>query len=301
MSKRTTIFMTGATGYLGSHILLQLVSCGYRVYCLKRKSSDLWRVQELASDVTWVDSGAVDFKIFFLESEIDIILHCATDYGRKKTDPIQTVEANLILPLEMLHAAVTAGVSYFINTDTVLDKRINNYSLSKQQFVEWLDAYSDRIIGMNVALEHFYGPNDDNSKFVTYILQSLIEGVPEIQLTEGYQQRDFIYIDDVVSAFLKLIDLREKLGTGFHRFEVASGESIEIRKFILLAKKLCNNENSYLNFGAIPYRKNEVMCSHVDTSGLRILGWKPETSLEQGLTRTISLERKKEVVVECVI
>jgi CDP-paratose synthetase len=293
MSKRTVIFMTGATGYLGSHILLQLVSCGHRVYCLKRKSSDLWRVQKVSSEVTWIDSETVDYKKFFLECQIDIILHCATDYGRKKTDPIQTVEANLILPLEMLHAAVTAGVSYFINTDTVLDKRINNYSLSKQQFVEWLEAYSDRIIGMNVALEHFYGPNDDSSKFVTYILQSLIEGVPEIQLTEGYQQRDFIYIDDVVNAFLRLVDLRGKLGTGFHRFEVASGESIEIRKFILLAKALCSNKSTYLNFGAIPYRKNEVMCSHVDTSGLRSLGWKPETSLEQGLTRTISLERKR--------
>jgi len=293
MSKNSVIFMTGATGYLGSHILPNLVDCGHSVYCLKRDSSNLWRLGNLASKVSWVDLETVDFNSFFSEHKIELILHCATDYGRKKTDPIQTVEANLILPLKMLHAAVIQGVHCFINTDTVLDKRINNYSLSKQQFVEWLETYSEQIVGVNVALEHFYGPNDDPSKFVTYIIQSLLDDVPEIRLTEGHQKRDFIHVDDVVTAIIKLIDSSSEFSPNFHRYEVGSGEPIEIRDFISLAKKLSGNEKSYLNFGAIPYRENEVMCSGVDTSGLRKLGWKPEVSLEQGLNRTINVDRKR--------
>ena len=286
------IFLTGATGYLGSHILAQLVGCGYQVYCLKRKSSNLWRVESIASKVSWVDLEMIDFNSFFAEKKVELILHCATDYGRKKTDPIQTVEANLILPLKMLHAAVTQGVPYFLNTDTVLDKRINNYSLSKQQFVEWLETYADKIVSVNVALEHFYGPNDDASKFVTYIIQSLLDNVPEIPLTEGHQKRDFIHIDDVVNAFMKLIDSRKTLSMKFYRFEVGSGKPVEIREFISMVKRLSGNKHSHLNFGAIPYRKNEVMFSCVDTSGLEKLGWKPEISLEEGIIKTIGFDRR---------
>lgn len=289
----TVLFMTGGTGYLGSHLLHKLVERGNTVFCLKRLSSDLSRVIDIAPQVNWVDLETTDFNDFFAHHKIEYILHCATDYGRKQVDPIRTIEANLILPLKLLHAAVTHGVSVFINTDTILDKGINNYTLSKKQFIDWLETYSDSIIGINVALEHFYGPGDDPSKFVTNVIQSLLSEVESIKLTPGHQKRDFIYIDDVANAFLKLIDNATSLRKKFYRFEVGMGQSIEIKNFVTLVKKLSGNQNTHLDFGAIPYRKNEVMDSNVDISRLNALGWKPEISLEEGLSKTINIEKGK--------
>lgn len=299
-SPSSAIFMTGCTGYLGSHLLRGLLKLGCVVYCLRRAASNFDRLNDLTLDVTWVDAETTDYNEFFSTHQIDYVLHCATDYGRKRVDPIGTIEANLILPLKLLHAAATNGVSAFINTDTILDKGVNNYSLSKKQFADWLESYSDRIIGINVALEHFYGPCDDPSKFVTYIIHSLLSDAQYIKLTEGRQYRDFIYISDVISAFLTLLKKVPTLQLGYYRFEVGSAQPVEIRKFVELAKEICQNNKTSLDFGAVPYRKNEVMSSDVNISELCALGWHPEVSLLDGLKNTIEIERKGEKYL-CVI
>lgn len=270
-----------------------LLKLGCVMYCLRRSASNFDRVSDLSSEVTWVDLETTDFNKFFAIHQINYVLHCATDYGRKQVDPNRTIEANLILPLKLLHAAAINGVSAFINTDTILDKGVSNYSLSKKQFVDWLESYSDRIIGINVALEHFYGPGDDPSKFVTYIIHSLLADVECIKLTEGRQTRDFIYISDVISAFITLIKCAPTFKHRYYRFEVGSAQSVEIRKFVELAKEICHNNKTSLDFGAIPYRKNEVMSSDVNISELSALGWHPEVSLLEGLNKTIAIEKKR--------
>lgn len=269
-----------------------LLELGCVVYGLRRAATNFDRVSDLLLDVRWVDVETTNFNNFFAAHQIDYVLHCATDYGRKRVDPSGTIEANLILPLKLLHAAAMNGVSAFINTDTILDKGVNNYSLSKKQFADWLESYSDRIIGINVALEHFYGPGDDPSKFVTYIIHSLLSEAHSIKLTEGRQFRDFIYISDVISAFLTLHKNVPILQPGYYRFEVGSAQPVEIRKFVELAKEICQNNKTILDFGAVPYRKNEVMSSDVNISELSALGWYPEVSLLQGLKNTIEIERK---------
>jgi nucleoside-diphosphate-sugar epimerase len=163
-----------------------------------------------------------------------------------------------------------------------------------------LEAYSDRIIGINVALEHFYGPCDDSSKFVTYIIHSLLSNVELIKLTEGRQKRDFIYIDDVVSAFMTIIKKIPTFEHRYCRFEVGSSKTVEIREFVQLAKEVCCNNKTNLDFGAIPYRKNEVMSSDVNISELCSLGWHPKISLLNGLKNTIKIERKDKRFL-CVI
>lgn len=291
MEDRVEIFMTGCTGFLGSHLLRSLVKNGYKVYCLRRATSKTDRVNDIAPEVTWVDLETIDFNDFFSAHSIKYVLHCATDYGRKRADPIRSIEANLILPLKLLHAAAANDVAFFINTDTILDKGVSDYSLSKKQFVDWLESYSDRIVGINVALEHFFGPGDDPSKFVTYIIHSLLKNVGVINLTEGQQKRDFIYIEDVVSAFMTIIENEQIFEHRFYRFEVGTSQPIEIRSFVALAKELSGNNTTSLDFGSIPYRKNEVMESNVNISGLRAMGWQPRVTLEAGLKKTIEIEK----------
>ena len=95
-----------------------------------------------------------------------------------------------------------------------------------------------------------------------------------------------------MEAFLKVIEFSNNVNYGLHWFEVGSNEKVTIRNFVNLVKEIAGNNTTQLNFGALPYRKNEVMESHVDTSPLFELGWQPKVSLFEGLTKTIELERK---------
>ncbi len=290
MGKNKTILLTGSTGYLGSNILKVLLSKGYEVKILKRSFSNTFRINQYLGHIVAYDVDKIEFRDIFINNKIDIILHCATDYGRKNSNSIQIIEANLLLPLRLLDLGREYGVKCFINTDTILDKRISNYSLSKKQFNDWLVSYKNDLICVNIALEHFYGPGDDNTKFVSYILRNLILKSDKIDLTMGEQRRDFIYIDDVVDAFMLILENVDKYSNKFYNFEIGSKETRSIKELVELMKNMLNNTKTILNFGVLPYRDNEVMECVVDTSEITKLGWSSKYSLEEGLKKTIDFE-----------
>jgi nucleoside-diphosphate-sugar epimerase len=228
----------------------------------------------------------------FSENTIDTIVHCATNYGRGENDPLHVIEANLLLPLKLLELGKKYHVKSFINTDTILDKRINYYSLSKKQFKDWLIVYKQDYTCVNVLLEHFYGAGDDSTKFVTYIIHNLLKNVDKIDLTKGEQRRDFIYIDDVVDAFVKIINSLDNFNQDFYEFEIGTNYPLSIKQFVELAKQLSGNKHTLLNFGALPYRENEVMNYNVNTSEISKLGWKCNSTVEEGLKKMIELEKQ---------
>ena len=288
------ILLTGATGFLGSHILRALIRSDERVVILKRSFSNTHRIADLLEDVRWIDIDRADAEeAFSLAEPIDAVIHCATDYGRRALDPYQVVEANIILPLRLLYLARKHGCRRFINTDTILDKRVNHYSLSKSQFVSWLKTYADSLVCINIALEHFYGPGDDPSKFVPFILHALLTEVPEIALTPGRQERHFVHIDDVVAAFRRVIAYTRSAVPGYYLYQVGTEQTTSIRAFVELAQRLTGNRATRLAFGALPYRANEVMCPEVDLSALYGLGWRSRVNLHEGLAQTIESEREK--------
>ena len=289
------ILLTGGTGFLGSNLLRRLLSLGHELFCIKRETSSLERVNFFKHKIKWFNLETSDFDEIISSYKIEGIIHCATDYGRKQLNPIQTIETNLILPLKLLHAAANNNVLVFINTDTVLDKRVDTYSLSKRQFSEWLEKYSNDILTINVALEHFYGPFDNDSKFVTYVIHKMLGNEDSIDFTLGLQKRNFVYIEDVIDAFIVLLNNINKLDNSFHNFEVGTEDSVTIKDFVGLVKKLCNNNTTDLNFGAINYRENEVMNTNTNTEKLKSLGWFPRFSLEDGLKNTIDVEKKLKI------
>ena len=78
------------------------------------------------------------------------------------------------MPLKLLELCEKYNVKTFINTDTILPKNISGYTLSKYQFYEWLEKFSEKITCINIKIEHFYGPGDNKSKFVIKNLIDLI-------------------------------------------------------------------------------------------------------------------------------
>lgn len=287
------VLMTGATGYLGSHIARRLVASGkYRLMAIKRRSSSLQRLEGVADQMLFFDIEDLDWDRLFGEQAVDVMLHCATNYGRREESRSNIVTTNLLLPLRLLEACASHGVSAFINTDTMLDKGVSYYGLSKSQFRDWLKAFSGELLGMNLVLEHFFGPGDDPSKFVTYVLHELLNGAESIPLTKGEQKRDFIHIDDVVAAFETVLDhaCRQGAAKGFYEYPIGTGEAVSIADFVTMARQL-SGSRTRLDFGALPYRVNEPMHVKVDTSRIRELGWNPRYGLRQALESTIALER----------
>lgn len=298
-----TFAVTGATGYLGSHLARRLHHLGHKVVVLKRTRSNVARIADILPAVKSYDIDIHGVDAVFKEQRYTCILHCATDYGRKDVSRASIIEANLVLPLRLLEAAIQHGTPFFVNTDTVLDKRVNAYSLSKRQFRDWLATLSASICGINIAIEHFYGPGDDATKFVGQMVRCLLGDDARIALTPGAQMRDFVYIDDVVDAFAMILGHHvmgpppaspgKESAESFHCYEIGSGQPVSIREFMTSLRRLAGREQVALDFGAIPYRDNEVMYSQTNLGPLLAIGWKPKVSLEEGLRRTVSSEQKR--------
>ena len=177
-------------------------------------------------------------------------------------------------------------MEYFINTDTVLDRYTSIYSLTKKQFTDWLKHRQNEIKIVNMPLEHFYGPECPDTNFISLMAKRLLANEPEIALTKGEPQRNFVYFTDLIEAYKLVVNKLEGLQGNFNEFEVSTTELISIRELMLTLKTLTGSSTT-LNFGAIPYRPNELMKSEVDNSAMIALGWKPKVNITEGLKLTV--------------
>ncbi len=289
-----TILLTGLTGYLGSNIARELVAEGYKVVGLIRKSSRLQRISDICDELSLYPVEDRGIEKVFSDYKIDMVIHAATSYGRNEESNSQLLESNLIFPLKVYEESLKSSNCVFINTSTSLAESVNPYALSKYQFKEWgkLISASNKGKFVDLVLEHFYGPDDGEKKFTSYLITSCLNNIPNIPLTKGEQKRDFIFIRDVVSAYMLLIRNIEKIPVGYSEYEIGSGEALTIKELSQLVLELTESE-SKLSFGEIPYRENEPMFLQANISALTKLGWRPEYSLRQGLTKTISKEKTK--------
>jgi nucleoside-diphosphate-sugar epimerase len=135
-------------------------------------------------------------------------------------------------------------------------------------------------------LQQFYGPGDNPDAFLTRVARACIAGDP-LELTAGTQERDFIHIDDTVTAILAVLD---NPGGSFRRMPVGSGVSVKVRTVVELIHGL-SASHSKMSFGAVPMRRDEPARSVADISNLRALGWSPRVELPHGLADLVSAER----------
>lgn len=278
-----TILITGINGYLGSH-LAKTLSAEYNIIGLEYSLENLFRIADCNYKVYAAKDEISD--AVFTEQTIDIVLHTATFYGKNNEDYLQMFNTNLYSPLSLLDKAIKYKCELFVNTDTVLDRFVSTYALTKRQFQEWLYLRKNEIKVINMQLEHFYGPGTSPTNFLSYMIDKLKNNEPQIDLTLGEQQRDFIYIDDVVKAYLTVIQKEDQLFNSYSSYQVCTNQLISIKDLMNTLKELTNS-NSVLNFGAIPYRENELMHSETNNSTLTNLGWKPQYTIQEGLKKTI--------------
>ncbi|QRG69335.1 NAD-dependent epimerase/dehydratase family protein [Brevibacillus choshinensis] len=292
------VLMTGATGFLGSHLAKALLWDGHKVVILKRSSSDCSRISEILPQLHTCD---VDNDTWIEQLEaygaFDAIIHTATSYGRQGESFAELVQANVVFPLRLLELAPRLGVSLFLNTDTfsrapsVLPSHLSGYNLTKKQFLDWgkMLAQSSPLRFRNMRLEHVYGPFDRENKFVPFVIRSCLRQDGELALTAGEQRRDFIYVDDVVSAFRTVLT-RTVDEEPFAEYEVGTGVATSVRDFVMLVHKQTASRTK-LCFGALPYADHEIMLSQASTSPLEKLGWSPQVGLAEGIRKIMEQEK----------
>lgn len=282
--------MTGATGFFGSHLLPALIKKGYDIIILKRSFSNVWRIKNVISQIKNYDINKVDIKKIFNENGIEGIIHLATDYGRKNNNNIiQMFKANIELPAKLLEVGSKHEVNFFINTHTFWSSKYSLYSSMKNSFIETAKYFTAnfKVKFINMKLESMYGEKDDYSKFTPFVIKGILQD-SEIKVTEGEQKRDFIYVKDVVDAYLKVLDNLRNLDEEFIEFEIGTGKSISLRNFVSKIKEEIN-EKANIKWGAIPYRKNETFDSKADIrKANQYLGWSPKYDIKSGLKKTIN-------------
>jgi CDP-paratose synthetase len=285
------ILITGGNGFLGSNLVNKLSGKKYFLYLLVRKNSNLFRLNK-NKKITFLFLDDLKLDNFFKKNSFDLIIHCATNYGLDKTELSEIIYPNLLLPLKLLDMAKKYNVKRFINTDTILNKIISGYSLSKYQFVDWLKIFSNTLYCCNVKIEHFYGPKDNLTKFVISVIVKLLNHEKEIDFTKGTQKRDFVYISDVVNALEKIVSHSLKKEKGYQTFEIGSGKAISVKYLVKLIAKLTNNQITKLNFGKLAFRMNEPMNVRVDLKNIKKLGWRNNVKLADGLKKTIKFYKQ---------
>lgn len=290
-----TVVISGAAGFLGSHLVRRLVADGHRVVALVRTTSSRRRLATVANQILFYDIDIVDIEVVLQQLQpIDAIIHTATDYGRQDGSMHRLVETNVLWGVRLAEAAARTRATCFINAGTALTPEVSPYALSKRQFSEWGRwlAEQHQLRFVDVALEHMYGEDDNVASFVTFVIVNCLRQVERLPLTAGAQMRDFIYIDDVVAALVRLLELFTDVANtrregNYLMYPLGSGVAVAIREVVEMIK-LMTRSDIILDFGALPYRPREVMFSQADISALCALGWRPQFTLGAGIERTVA-------------
>lgn len=283
MTKR--VFITGATGYLGSHITRDLLNKGYQILCTYRNQSSFHRIEDIKDSLDFV-CGPITDQVgeVICRFKPDIVVHTATVYESVKKLP-EILDVNLLLPLKLLELTSLNAKPRWIVAGTALPEQLNMYSLTKNQFSQWGNLFSthNAITFINLRLESFYGPNSPDHYFISSVIKKLRNN-ESIDLTSGTQHRDFVYIDDVVDIVNKCISLPVE---GFIDIPVGTGDSPSIREVVLFLKNALRSR-AELRWGAIPSRKNEPdkLC---DTSKMSEFGLTCPTTWKEGMKRMLGV------------
>ena len=306
MNNIKRIYITGATGFIGARLLKALLADGYEIGTMMRDGSDSFRLTGTLGKISIFtgdlrDSDTVLRSI--AEFRPDAILHLVTYYAieHQPKDIGVMVDTNVKGTINLLEAARESGVKLFVNAGTCAvyeqkDRPIteedrvspqNLYAVTKLQAEEAVRFYALNygVPGITLRLFPPYGPGDHDRRLIPYIIRSFEKGESPA-LTTGEQKWDFVYVDDIVEAFLAVVR-SYPFKEPYDVINIGTGLPYSIRELVEKVMMMMD-KNVALSWGAVPHRKNEVWFNSADIKKAGdILKWSPATRLEDGLRQTI--------------
>jgi nucleoside-diphosphate-sugar epimerase len=295
-----TVLLTGATGFLGSHLLEALLKAGYQVVILKRTTSDCWRIRHLLDQVTAYDVDREPIARVFEENRIDYICHLATYYKKNdaEVDYDTLIESNVVYPMKLVALAIQHQVKGFINTGTFFEYADSNapltesspltpknfYARSKNAFIAALENFTPKLPCITLRLFSPYGEKD-NHKLIPLLIKNGLKG-QATPLSDCKQRLDFVYAGDIANAYIKAIENLKKQD-GLHKiYNIGTGITTSIHELVETIELLLGKP---VKITEPPYSAAEYYVAYASIQKAKEkLDWLPQVSLKEGLNKTIS-------------
>ena len=292
------ILITGITGFIGNHLSKKLLKYGHEIYAILRNPA-LENKYKKKNIKCFADNHSMaDLVKFFKRVKFDGVVHCASRFSveHKSEEINDLITSNVLFSTRLLESSVKTNVNWFINTGTFWQhyenkvySPVNLYAATKQAFESIAKYYMEisEINFVTLKLNDTYGPNDTRHKIFN-LWKKIAETGETLGMSQGEQYIDTVYIDDVVDAYVRTIDLlqgdNKKRGKG-KSFAVSSGNLLKLKDLADVFEKI-NKGKLNIMWGEKPYRKREVMMPW--NKGTKIPGWKPKVSIEEGISMLLS-------------
>lgn len=276
--------VTGATGFIGRHLVRRLLSENYKVRALTSGSSRE-SLAEVEGRIEWfpLDEKSIDLAA----QGVTHFFNLAVVYDRPKFSDDEIYGVNVSLPLRVIAALEkNARPVSCVLGDTFYRKFLPDatsqprYTVSKNLLARHIRSFpAGRHCRFAMLLiEQVYGPGESLEKAYPRVIRQLLKNIQRVPLTKGDQRRDFIHINDVVSAAVIAGDSEWE---GVVDVGCGSGVSTPVRQVFECLKAL-SSSCSELGFGDIPSDQT-IPDSVADTTWLRSRGWSDRVQLEEGL------------------
>jgi nucleoside-diphosphate-sugar epimerase len=283
----TRALVTGATGFIGRHLVRHLHHAGWEIAVLSRTQSQPAHVPvrrfPYTGQTAEVVRAVADFRpdtVFHLAS-LFLVQHTA-----EQVEPL--ILSNVLLGTQLLEAMRAAEVGTLVNAGTAWQNfcgntylPVNLYAATKQAFEDILLYYVETggVRAVTLKLFDSYGPDDTRRKLLRVLLDCLRTG-ERLGMSGGEQVMDLVHVDDICRAFLHASALANDRSRAANAvYAVSGGQRRTLRAVVETLEQVAGRSLS-IDWGARPYREREVM---LPWEGPSVPGWQSNISLESGL------------------
>lgn len=312
--KNKTILVTGAGGFIGSHLVERLVSLGAQTRALVRYNS--------AGSWGWLDQSSIKDDVEVVQGDIrdhdstqrvvvgvDVVFHLAALIAIPYSydAPLSYVRTNVEGTLNVLQSAIRNNVGLVVHTSTSeVYGTARTVPISESHPLQGQSPYSATKIGADKIAESFhlsfglpvvtvrpfntYGPRQSARAVIPTIVTQALADEP-IRLGNIEPTRDLNYVADTVEGFIKAAESPKAVGEVIN---LGTGREISIRELVAAILKVLGKDLPIITEGErVRPEKSEVERLCADASKAReLLGWEPKHTLEEGLARTIEWIRE---------
>jgi len=281
--------VTGATGFVGSHLAAALARRDWAVHVMVRPSSDRAALASVPCTVHHYDGSTASVVSAVKRAAPDVVFHLASLYlpQRDERDVERLIEANVLFGTQLLEAMALSGVRRLVNTGTSWQhfqgapySPVCLYAATKQAFEAILQYYVEAhsVRALTLKLSDTYGPGDRRQKLFA-LLAGAAGAAQPLAMSPGEQHIDLVHIDDVTAAYLAAAAGVTDASPGHAHYAVSSGAPMLLRDVVALYEKT-KAVRLNIAWGKRPYRAREPM---QPWRGPALPGWQPRITLAEGI------------------